>query len=61
MGSAAALLDPHLDLGEIPDHAPRRKIKAARKFAALLHLVNRCVPKRHNFPQFGTPDGSARL
>ena len=41
------LLEPCFDLVEIPDNAPQRKVEANRKVAALLHLVDGAVGKRH--------------
>jgi hypothetical protein len=50
------LLEPCFDLFQIPDNAPRRKVEATRKVAALLHLGDGAVGKRHDKPKFVSPD-----
>lgn len=54
----AALLQPRFDLLQIPHHASRREIEAAREVAAFLHFVDRAVRKRHDQSEFMPSDGS---
>ena len=57
--SAAAFLQPSFNFGQIPDHAAGRKVKALWKFAALLHVVDRCVREWDDFPELVASDCSS--
>lgn len=54
----AALLQPRLDLLQIPHYASRREIEAAREIAAFLHFVDRAVGERHDQSEFVPSNGS---
>lgn len=54
----AALLQPCLDLLQVPNHASRCEIEATREVASLFHFVDRAVGKWHNEPEFMPPDRS---
>ena len=54
---SSALGQPSFHFAEIPDHASGREGKAAGEFAALLHLVNGRVGKRHDLAQLAAADG----
>lgn len=56
VGSLAACGDPCLDLGQIPDHTPRRKVKAAGEFTTALQIIDRRVCQRHDLTQFSAAD-----
>jgi hypothetical protein len=58
---AATLIEPGLDFCKVPNHAARRKVEAARKFAPLLHIVNGCVGKRHDLTQLRPSDYSPNV
>jgi hypothetical protein len=48
----AALLQPRLDLLQVPHHASWREIEAAREVTALLHFVDRAVGERYDQSEF---------
>jgi len=41
------MLQPYLDLFQVPHNASRREIEAAREVTAFLHFVDRTAGKRH--------------
>lgn len=43
--------EPFFDFGQVPDHAARRKGKAARELSTLLHAEDRAVSERHDFSE----------
>jgi hypothetical protein len=49
-------LHSQIDFVQIPDNAPRRKVGATKKVAAHLHLVDDAAGKRHDKPNFVSPD-----
>lgn len=51
--------EPLLDFGQVPDHAARRKCKAAWELSTLLHAEDRAVSERHDFSELVPPDGAS--
>jgi hypothetical protein len=60
IGILAALFNPSLDFGEIPDDAAGSQIETAGELTALFHLVDGRVGERHQQSEFVAPDRLSR-
>jgi hypothetical protein len=56
----AALFNPSLDVGDIPDDAAGSQIETAGEFTVLFHLVDDRVGERHQQSEFFATDRSSR-
>ena len=60
IGILAALFNPSLDFGEIPDDAAGSQIETTGELTALFHLVDSRVGERHQQSEFVATDRSSR-
>ena len=58
--SPTPFFKPGLDFTKIPDHASRGEVEALGKFAALFHVIDRCVSEGHDFAEFMPSDRAFR-